>query len=455
MMPFSVLRIFGLSLLNWAILGAGIYLSYETYQRFAQPRFVAVDKAHLTDLERSPPIGIEVPNSADQVTTSPDSSALTPGDDPTTLVPLPDPTSDWRTWAMLAGAVLCIGWSFVGYLPIKWMLGNANGKHHVVMAPTKSMVVARPDGSQLHVDIFGKTDGPTLIFTHGWTLNGSAWDYLNADLAKHYRCVTWDLPGLGRSKGPTSGTLTLEKFANDLGAVLNATVEKGDAILVGHSIGGMTLQTFCRLFPHHLGNAVKAIVLVHTTYTNPVRTNFASSLMTAIEKPLLVPLNYLMIPLAPYFWLSNWQSYLNGSSHLTSRFTSFTGKQTSSQLDHAALMGASAWPATVARGNLAMLDFDEQQALPHIPIPVLVVAGEQDRMTVRSASKQIESLLPNDRPFTVDGGHLGYWEYSERVVEAISQFVEQTTDGGPIKSEFKSENLDRVTTSKSSPLETK
>ncbi len=442
MMPFSVLRIFGLSLLNWAILGTGIYLSYETYERFTQPSIVAVDKALLTDLERSSPVGIE-----DRVAAAPDSPQLTAGQlttgesDQTTLVPLPDPKSDWRTWAMLAGAIVCLGWSFGGALPIKWMLGNVNGKHPVVIPPTKSMVVVRPDGSKLHVDIFGKAEGPTLIFTHGWTLNGSAWDYLKADLAKQYRLVTWDLPGLGKSKGPTAGELSLEKFANDLEAVLNATAAKEDAVLVGHSIGGMTLQTFCRLFPHHLGNAVKAIVLVHTTYTNPVRTNFASTFMTAIEKPLIVPLNYLMIAVAPYFWLSNWQSYLNGSSHLTSRFTSFTGKQTSSQLDHAALMGASAWPATVARGNLAMLDFDEQQALPQIPIPVLVIAGEQDRMTVRSASNRIESLLPNDRPFTIEGGHLGYWEYSERVVEAISQFVEQTTDGGRIKSEFKSENF--------------
>lgn len=433
MMPFSVLRIFGLSLLNWAILGAGFYLAYETYQRFNQPSFVVVDDMGLAETERLPPVRTEDQNGVADL-----SGVTATEPDRTTLVPLPNPTSDWRNWALLAGAVLCLGYSFGGAWPIQRIFGNAKGKHPIIMTPTKSITVGRPDGSQLHVDIFGKADGPTLIFTHGWTLNGSAWDYLKADLSKDYRLVTWDLPGLGKSKGPTSGKLSLEKFAADLEAVLNATVEKGDAILVGHSIGGMTLQTFCRLFPQHLGNVVKAIVLVHTTYTNPLRTNFASTLMTAIEKPLIVPINYLMIAIAPYFWLSNWHSYLNGSSHLTSRFTSFTGKQTSSQLNHAARMGASAWPATVARGNLAMLDFDEQAVLPHINVPVLVIAGEQDRMTVRSASNRIESLLPNDRPFTIDGGHLGYWEYSDRVVEAISQFAEQALHRSPVATKLSS-----------------
>ena len=46
MMPFSVLRIFALALFSWLLLGAGIYLSYQSYLRFnEQPLVVQVGEA--------------------------------------------------------------------------------------------------------------------------------------------------------------------------------------------------------------------------------------------------------------------------------------------------------------------------------------------------------------------------------------------------------------------------
>ena len=42
--------------------------------------------------------------------------------------------------------------------------------------------------------------------------------------------------------------------------------------LLGHSIGGMIVLTFCRQFPKALGTTVNSLTLVHTTYTNPLRT---------------------------------------------------------------------------------------------------------------------------------------------------------------------------------------
>ncbi len=278
---------------------------------------------------------------------------------------------------MLSAAVLCLGLSVAGKWPTEWILGNGQGTQQAKAEPHTIYQLECADGARLHVNVLGKADGPTLIFTHGWTLNASAWDYVTSQLANQFRIVTWDLPGLGKSHAPTRGDFSMEMLARHLQAVVESNVTAGPVILVGHSIGGMTLQTFCRLFPQQLGSTIVGMVLVHTTYTNPVRTNFAATILTAIENPIIVPLNYLMIALAPVVWLSNWQSYLNGSSHWTSRFTSFTGRQTREQLDHSARMGASAWPATVARGNLAMLEFEARETLPEIRIPVLVIAARK------------------------------------------------------------------------------
>ena len=88
-------------------------------------------------------------------------------------------------------------------------------------------------------------------------------------------------------------------------------------------------------------------------------------------------------------------------------------------------MGAKAWPGVVARGNFGMMKFDEERTLPKINTPVLVISGEHDRLTVRSASNRIESQLPHATAFCDHGGHLGHWEHSESVNESILGFAKK------------------------------
>lgn len=69
---------------------------------------------------------------------------------------------------------------------------------------------------------------------------------------------------------PEDRDYRLETFAAHLDAVLDLAGGK-PAILKGHSIGGMTTLTYCKQYPRNLGTKVAGLVLVHTTYTNPVR----------------------------------------------------------------------------------------------------------------------------------------------------------------------------------------
>lgn len=409
MMPFSVLRIFGLGLFSWAFLGLGIYCgyrAYEEYRRTAPPRIVRTDVQRDAETDETPE-----------------------RDRPTQTVVVRDSRPDWSRmsrsgWLFLASAVALLGFSFGGSIPMRWLLSAPTGNPPRRVTPAKELTVARSDGSRLHVQIYGPQTAPTLVLTHGWSLNISAWDYALEQLSQRYRVVAWDLPGLGRSKAPDNGDLSLEVMAHDLNAVIGETATDRPLVLLGHSIGGMITQTFCRLHPERLGSTVAGLILVHTTYTNPLRTCFAASLATALENVLITPLNYLMIPLAPLAWLSNWQSYLNGSLHTSTRFTSFSGKQTAQQLEHAALLAVQAWPGVLARGNLAMQRFNEEATLPKIDLPVLVFAGRHDRMTLPSASAHLDNLLPESRLFEADTGHLGHWEQAEKFVQAVTEFVD-------------------------------
>ena len=103
-----------------------------------------------------------------------------------------------------------------------------------------------------------------------------------------------DLPGLGKSEKPENHDYSLNKFARDLEAVIDLAGPQ-KPIVLGHSIGGMTILTYCKLFQARLRDRVAGLVLVQTTYTNPVKTAILSGLLTALEKPVIPPLSHLLI----------------------------------------------------------------------------------------------------------------------------------------------------------------
>jgi pimeloyl-ACP methyl ester carboxylesterase len=329
--------------------------------------------------------------------------------------------------------IALIAWSGGGFLPVSLLLATPGGDNPKRTQVGEVLKLDRPDGARLHVEIFGPKSGPTFVLTHGWSLDSTSWGYQVRDLAPQFRVVVWDLPGLGQSTCPKNGDYSLEKMAQDLEAVVQIAGQ-GPIILLGHSIGGMITQTFCRLYPQQLGARVAGIVLLHTTYTNPLRTAFLAGLWTVIEKPVLVPLNYLTMWLAPLAWLSNMQSYWNGSLHVMTRIASFAGGQTRGQLQYGAWLAATAWPGVVARGNLAMLNFDEQRTLPAIDIPVLVIASQHDRMTKAEASVHIGERLPKGLLSTVPAGHLGFWEQRAKVRELLIEFADRFRESNTSRS---------------------
>jgi pimeloyl-ACP methyl ester carboxylesterase len=417
MMPFSVLRPWGLGIFSWLLLGLEIYCGWRAIEELRrEPQTVVV------------PVEDERP--ASEINDPGNEAASEATSKATKIVSVPPQGINWPLWGYLAATVGFLGVNFGGFIPIRWLLSTPSGPDSDWVMPEKQLWVDRPDGSRLHVKIYGLASGPTLLLTHGWSLDTSAWHYVIGQLAKNTRVVAWDLPGLGRSRGPTNRDWSLEKMAHDLNAVLEATATSAPVVLAGHSIGGMITQVFCRLYKKKLGSQVQGLALLHTTYVNPLRTCFAAPLATALELPLITPLNYLNMVLAPLVWLSNWQSYLNGSLHVCTRITTFSGEQSWKQLDHAARLAAIAWPGVLARGNLAMQRFHEESTLFEIDVPVLVLSGKHDRMTVPAASVHMEELLPADRPFQVSSGHLGMWECPKEFVAAVTEFVEQCSAQG-------------------------
>ena len=165
-------------------------------------------------------------------------------------------------------------------------------------------------------------------------------------------------------------------------------------------------------------------MLTHTTYTNPVRTVKGAPFFTAIETPVLKPLMYLTIALSPLVWLMNWMSYLNGSSHLTTKRTSFGGAEMWEQVDFAALFQAKASPAVLARGMLGMMRYDASETLRRIDVPALVIAGEIDPVCKPDASERMSRDIPEAELRTLPlAKHLGFIEHHETFAELVQEFA--------------------------------
>ncbi|MCW3103666.1 MAG: alpha/beta hydrolase [Bacteroidetes bacterium] len=325
----------------------------------------------------------------------------------------------------LYGAIAITAYSLIGGMPYKYILSK-RPKNADEPKPDRSSskeMLRRPDGSVINIELMGNPQGQPVLFVHGWMANSTEWYYQKKHFAKDHRIILIDLAGLGLSKRPDNRDFSLQKLASDLDAVIQH-LKLSNVILWGHSIGGMTILTYITQLSRNNPN-VKGIILQHTTFTNPVYTGIASGFFKAIEKPVIVPLCYLMIGLSPLFWINKWMSYLNGHSHLSTRITSFAGTQTPGQLDYITRLSALSPPSVTARGMLGMMNtYDVSEGLKNITIPTLIIAADKDKLTKPVASEYMNKNIPaSTMVMLVPGGHQGVMERHDEANAAAGKFI--------------------------------
>ena len=127
--------------------------------------------------------------------------------------------------------------------------------------------VITDDGVALHVveECDGVPEGaPTVIFTHGFGLSLDSWPGQREALRGVARVILWDQRGHGRSQRGVPGT-TVERLGADLGCVMDAVAPGGVVVLVGHSMGGMTIMALADERPDLFGTRVRGVALLATS----------------------------------------------------------------------------------------------------------------------------------------------------------------------------------------------
>jgi pimeloyl-ACP methyl ester carboxylesterase len=349
---------------------------------------------------------------------------------------------EWRLWW---GAGL-LAWSALGRTAALALLARPGGAR---FSRAKERVTA-PGGldTPLHVETAGPREAPTIILTHGWGMDATVWTPQRRALEADFRLILWDLPGCGSSRPVIEGAITLEAFADSLARVL--ALSPGPVVLVGHSIGGMIIQTLARDRPELFVNKIAGIVLLNTTHTNPLRTMILPELMRSLQPALELGCR-VVVMLEPLFRLQAWQSYLSGATHIAMRF-GFGPRVNRRDLDHVALLATRNPPGSQARGNLAMFRWDGDGALADLATPMLVMGGEADVVTTFAASRTIATTSRNARLETVAGGnHMSSLDEPEVYSEAIARFARAVFQGGSLASRSDGGGLDGAGVSLATP----
>ena len=142
------------------------------------------------------------------------------------------------------------------------------------------------DGVALHVEIDAPESSsrgrrhvtgrmPTVVLVHGFALSMRSWVLQRRALIHEgYRVVSYDQRGHGRSGGSDVEQYTIARLGRDLGAVLEATCPSGPVVLVGHSMGGMSVMSYIGQHPDVVRERVLAVALVSTSPGGAEMTEF-------------------------------------------------------------------------------------------------------------------------------------------------------------------------------------
>lgn len=133
-------------------------------------------------------------------------------------------------------------------------------------------------GYKMHLDCRGENlEQPTIILESGAGDNSITWGLVQDELAKHTKVCSYDRSGFGWSErsGKNHGP---KQVADELHTLLQVANVKPPYIMVGHSLGGLYVQTYAAIFPQE----INSIVLVEPTHEDEI-SRYAALLPARIK----------------------------------------------------------------------------------------------------------------------------------------------------------------------------
>ncbi|MFD9943983.1 alpha/beta fold hydrolase [Nonomuraea sp. NPDC059023] len=284
------------------------------------------------------------------------------------------------------------------------------------------------DGIDLHVQIDGPEDAPlTIVLCHGYCLNLESWHYQRRDLREDYRLVLWDQRSHGRSQRAAPEDSTIDRLGDDLAEVLERFVP-GPCVLVGHSMGGMTIMALADRHPELFGDKIRAVSLMATSAGKLAELTLGLPAMVSKAVHKIAPGTISL--------LGKRGSLVDKTRHagsdiafLITRFVGFgDSKNVSPTLVDFAESMIRATPTEVfANFYPALMDHDKLSAL-HVldPVPTAILVGDKDWLTPPEHGRAMAEALPRASFTEVpDTSHLIQLERPAVVNEALRDLIKE------------------------------
>ncbi|MEW2519771.1 alpha/beta fold hydrolase [Actinacidiphila alni] len=274
----------------------------------------------------------------------------------------------------------------------------------------------------------------TVVFSHGYCLTQDSWHFQRAALRGTVRAVYWDQRSHGRSergRDQVAGRpATIDQLGRDLKAVLDAAVPEGPVVLVGHSMGGMTVMAFADQFPEYVAERVAGVAFVSTSAGKLAAVTLGLPAAGARAFRALAPGVLRM--------LGSQVDLVERTRRATADLFAGIIKKYSFGSDVDPAVGRFAERLiestpidVVAEFYPAFTEHEKGDALSVLDgLPGLVLAGDKDLLTPSAHSTEIAEKLPDAELVIVEGaGHLVLMERPELVNAALALLIAQAADG--------------------------
>jgi pimeloyl-ACP methyl ester carboxylesterase len=272
-------------------------------------------------------------------------------------------------------------------------------------------------------------DAPlTVVFAHGFCLRMGAFHFQRARLTEQWgpqvRMVFYDHRGHGQSGDAPPETFTVLQLGQDLESVLAVMAPRGPVVLVGHSMGGMTVLAHARQYPKRYGSRIVGVALISSAAEGVSRSPLGEILRNPALEAARLAVRYA--PKTVHRTRGAARSLIGP----VLRAASYGDEKTSPSVVAFSEKMMHDTPIATLVGFLHAFEVhDETPALATLAkVPTLIVCGDRDLLTPKEYSESMAEALPNAELLIIGGaGHLVQLEEPELVDDALVRLVERAT----------------------------
>jgi pimeloyl-ACP methyl ester carboxylesterase len=266
----------------------------------------------------------------------------------------------------------------------------------------------------------------TVIFAHGYGLNMDAWHFERRDLAGIGTMVFYDQRSHGRSGRSARSHVSIDQLGMDLYGIVERFAPTGPVILVGHTMGGMTIMALAEQHPELFGDRVIGVGLCSTSAggLDGVPIVFPGKL-GMLARSLATPTVAALARIPDVVERSRKAG--SDLSYLLTRKYSFGSEVPPAFTEFVNEMIAATPIEVIAEFYPIFALHDKFDALePLQKVECVVIGGDKDHLTPFAHAEEIVRRVPGAELVEVKNcGHLGLIEHHREFTAALLGMIER------------------------------